>query len=96
MKNRLQQNYTDLLLKIKKSQNNDDLKLVLIFIVKELYKGLKFVLKISLIFLFLSIFIYNLEYQEFSGDYTKITKKSCIVQVASFNELIIDYFMGEN
>lgn len=98
MKNKLQQNYTDLLLKIKKSQNNDDLKLILLFIIKELYKGLKFVLKAFIVAFILLVTIFNMDIQhqqikhDNKGNESMVlTDTYALVEVFTPIEAVINY-----
>ena len=46
----------------------------------------------SVFFLFLSIFIFNIEIQEFNHDFTKIQKRTCVIQQTSLIETIYTYF----
>ena len=47
----------------------------------------------SVFFLFLSVFIFNLEIQNFSGDYMNIKSKTNIIQVDLFQDNLKAYFL---
>ena len=49
----------------------------------------------SMFFLFLSIFIFNLEIQNFSGDYMNIKSKISIVQVDDLTSNLHAYFIED-
>ena len=63
---------------------------------KQLLQLLLFTIKTciscSIFFLFLSVFIFNLEIQEFNHDFTKIQKRTCVIQQTSLIETIYTYF----
>ena len=50
------------------------------------------IISCSVFFLFLSIFIFNIEIQEFNHDFTKIQKRTCVIQQTSLIETIYTYF----
>ena len=50
------------------------------------------IISCSIFFLFLSVFIFNIEIQEFNHDFTKIQKRTCVIQQTSLIETIYTYF----
>ena len=50
------------------------------------------IISCSVFFLFLSMFIFNIEIQEFNHDFTKIQKRTCVIQQTSLIETIYTYF----
>lgn len=50
------------------------------------------IISCSVFFLFLSIFVFNIEIQEFNHDFTKIQKRTCVIQQMSLIETIYTYF----
>lgn len=61
------------------------LKLLLLFTIKA-------IISCSIFFLFLSVFIFNIEIQKFNNEYTEIQSKTCIIQQTSLIETIYTYF----
>lgn len=50
------------------------------------------IISCSVFFLFLSIFVFNIEIQEFNHDFTKIQKRTCVIQQTSLIKTIYTYF----
>ena len=63
MKNKLQQTYTDTLLRLKRYSLSNDFEYIKLFIIKELYKALKFILKTLFIAFILLVTIFNMDIQ---------------------------------
>lgn len=64
------------------------IQLLLIFTIKS-------VIACSILFTFLSVFIFNLEIQQFSGDYMNINSKINIIQVDTFMDNLKAYFFEQ-
>lgn len=54
--------------------------------------ALKVFVGCSIFFLLLSIFTFNLEIQEFNGNYTQVQHRTCIIQQATLLETLYSYF----
>lgn len=67
-------------------------QLLFIEIIKLIEYMTKVFIACSIFFLFLSMFIFNLEIQEFNHDFTKIQKRTCVIQQTSLIETIYTYF----
>jgi len=56
---------------------------------------IKVIIATSILFTFLSVFIFNLEIQQFSGDYMHIKSKTNIIQVDLFTDNLKAYFFEQ-
>jgi len=65
---------------------------IIVAILGVLYYICKCLIACSIFFLFLSMFIFNLEIQKFNSDFTKIESKTIINQVDTLSNNIKYYF----